>query len=226
MKPRPELSGLDIVIIGSFNPAIFHPAWFAKNSLIMSSESETARVTISNADVTDFSLDWLNCRVFQERFQLSTNQEPYFDVLKDLALSTFILLPHTPIIQLGINFQYHYPLKSEEAWHKVGNSLAPKSFWSKHLRQPGMKIVTIQGERQDDEKGFMFVRVEPSVRVTFGIYMMFTDHYELNPENEIGNGAIALNRILTKNWESSQQKAREIAEDIVTIGDGNYDSLS
>src|SRR5687767_12874321 len=35
----PEINGMSIVLIGNFNPAIFHSAWFAKFGLLPEEES-------------------------------------------------------------------------------------------------------------------------------------------------------------------------------------------
>ena len=42
MRIDPEISGVGIVVLGSFNPAIFTPAWFALHGLLPKSVADSA----------------------------------------------------------------------------------------------------------------------------------------------------------------------------------------
>jgi hypothetical protein len=55
-----ELEGLTIVVVGSFNPAIFHPAWFSRCNLIRQEEADSAKVEIVHSEVAQFSGDWFS----------------------------------------------------------------------------------------------------------------------------------------------------------------------
>ena len=35
-----EAEGLDVIVVGSFNPAIFHPEWFLRHNLIGDQDSK------------------------------------------------------------------------------------------------------------------------------------------------------------------------------------------
>jgi len=79
---KAELSGINIVILGSFNPKIFQPAWFAANELIRKLEAEEADTEIIHNDISIFRIgDWLRLEVTRDRFNASTEQEAYFEVL-------------------------------------------------------------------------------------------------------------------------------------------------
>jgi hypothetical protein len=220
MRLRPESKGLNIVVRGSFNPAIFHPSWFAKCDLIRSQEADAAKIVIVNPDVADFSLGWGQFRAFQDTFQISTTEEPYYEPVKDLIIGTFTYLHHTPIYQLGINFDFEYQMASEKSWHNVGNTLVPKPFWEEVLDNPGMRSLIVQGERSDGEKGHIWTTVVPSGKFKFGIGISINDHYELNSNNVVGGGVDTLKRILSNNWKISLQKAEEIAHHIAQVGAG------
>ena len=49
---KAELSGINIVMLGSFNPKIFQPAWFAANELIRNLEAEEADTQIIHNDIS------------------------------------------------------------------------------------------------------------------------------------------------------------------------------
>ena len=43
MRIEPEISGVQIVLVGDFNPAIFTPAWFALYRLLPESVASSAK---------------------------------------------------------------------------------------------------------------------------------------------------------------------------------------
>src|SRR5580700_4118396 len=68
----PEAEGASIVMIGSFNPAIFQPRWLGAQQLIRAEEAEDAKITIIQAQVADFSTEWFQLQVLQQRFTVFT----------------------------------------------------------------------------------------------------------------------------------------------------------
>lgn len=129
MSSQLDTQGVSVVLRGNFNPAIFHPSWFASQDLIRRQEAEAASVEIVHAEAAIFNADWLQIHVFRDRFQARTFQEPYYEALRDLVIGVFSYLNHTPIRIMGINRLFHFRLESEEVWHKVGDRLAPKQDW-------------------------------------------------------------------------------------------------
>jgi len=212
---KAELSGISIVMLGSFNPKIFQPAWFAANELIRKLEAEEADTEIIHNDISIFRIgDWLRVEVTRDRFHASTEQEAYFEVLVDFVLGTFSLLSHTPAGILGINTSMHYRIKNEKLWHKIGDKLAPKEPWNSLMRDPGMTRVEMQDIRVDGPKGYLRVRVEPSTRITPGILINTNDHYEVDdPKN--ATGCSELMEILNTNWKSSIYGVEDIAKTII-----------
>lgn len=212
---KAELSGINIVILGSFNPKIFQPAWFAANELIRKLEAEEADTEIIHNDISIFRIgDWLRLEVTRDRFNASTEQEAYFEVLVDFVLGTFSLLSHTPAGILGINTAMHYRVKNEKLWHEIGDKLAPKEPWKLLMRAPRLTRVEMQDVRVDGPKGYLRVRVEPSTRITPGIFINTNDHYEVDdPKN--ATGCSELMEILNTNWKSSIYGVGDIAGTII-----------
>ena len=220
MQPQLRIQGTNIVIRGAFNPAIFHPSWLATQGLIRLQEADAAEIEIVHPQVTIFNAEWLRMAVTVDRFQVATTQVPYYEFLRDLAVGIFDLLRHTPLTVLGINQDFHYQLQSESAWHRVGHQLAPKEHWSAVLSGPGMKRLEMQGKRSDDFKGYILVKVEPSVRVTpHGLYISVNDHYELPSASESPASAEEAIEILSEQWMDSMQRGLQIAERIVSLGE-------
>ncbi len=207
---HPAFQGHNIVLVGNFNPAIFQPAWFAAEELIRKQEAEEANLIIGHPDIMIFSLDWLRVEVDRERFIASTTMEPYDEIVRDLVLGTFKLLPHTPITIMGINRQRHFEMSSEEQWHKAGHTLAPKEIWNDVLKNPGTMSITMEeSQRSDGLDGYVRVTVEPSNKVHPGIFIKVNDHFEIrNPEKTSGNKDII--DILENNWSNSYRRSAKM----------------
>ena len=178
-----EREGRTIVLVGSFNAKIFHPFWFAKQGILPDEDAEVAEV-VGGPDFVNFNIGWLQCLVTPTNFQATTTAPEQRDALRDFVLATFQLLMHTPIVLMGINYEGHFGTVSETRWHEIGHLLTPKTFWSEILDEPGMRSLTMEGRRTDGRRGHIHVTVEPSIRVTNGIYVRINDHYDLRPESE------------------------------------------
>jgi hypothetical protein len=44
--PNCELEGTSVVLVGNFNPAIFHPSWLASHNMVRGGEAEKAQIQI------------------------------------------------------------------------------------------------------------------------------------------------------------------------------------
>ena len=219
MPQKPAKQGLNIVVLGQFNPAIFHPVWFAAQDLIRSQEAENAEIQLIHPDAAIFQIDWARIHIVRERFQAGTPQEPYFEPLRDLVSGVFSLLGHTPTRALGINWEFHYRLTSEKIWHQVGHQLAPKDVWKDLLNAPGTRSLVIEGERSDGRSGYIRAKVEPSSKIEYGVNIEVNDHYDLEGDSKSASRTDRLIEILSENWNESMRRAHEIAEKIAGLGD-------
>src|SRR5438093_10129380 len=101
MAPTVELGGVAVVGAGSFNPAIFHPTWFARNKLLAESDAEHALHRGDSGDpqivitpqLTAFNAGWLSIQVTLEQLIFSTVEEARELELRNLAKGVFELLP-------------------------------------------------------------------------------------------------------------------------------------
>lgn len=208
---KPEIQAVSVVLLGSFNPGIFHPAWFASEGLIQKSESESSEIAVITSDVAAFSVGWMALEVLHDRFTITTNQPQYFEALRDLAMGTFTLLRHTPVKHLGINKLDHYGSENREEWHHLGHRLAPPDQWSDLLEKPGMRRIQIEGVRPDNHKGRILVTIEPSSKVNPGVYFQVNDHYDVGAVEE-GRSCEAAIRILRSEWQKSLDRAARITK--------------
>ena len=195
-----------VVLVGSFNPTIFHPAWLSKYNLIPSVEADGAKVEIIHNELSSFSLEWLHVQVTHQKFVARTNDRSHYNPLRDLVISIFNILEHTPIKQLGMNRQLDFLIDNEKDWHKVGHTLAPKDIWKKSLTEPLLTGLSIESQRTDGLNGKINVRLEPSKRTKYGVFVGVNNHVELS-----NGGKLTVPLILSEHWEKNINKALDIA---------------
>ncbi|MBL4783268.1 MAG: hypothetical protein JKX92_13585 [Porticoccaceae bacterium] len=193
---------LSVVILGSFNPAIYHPEWFARHDLISQPESEEASLEVCHPDITKFSTSWFELEVTQTRFLVTSNTTSRSEELRDLVLNVFAILCETPMVAIGINSTFEYSCSSVDAWHKVGHLLAPKNIWLSPFpnlieQEVGMRSVEIEYPRQDGLPGFYRVSVTPTKPVPSPCFAFkVNSHVELG---EIKNTTVT--KLLSEKWE-------------------------
>lgn len=219
MRPQLKIQGVSIVLRGAFNPAIFHPSWLAAQELIRSQEAEEAEIEIVHPQVAQFEAGWLRMNVISDRLQARTTLEPFYEPLRDLVIGICQLTAHTPLRVIGINRDFHYGLASESAWHTVGHRLVPKQDWEDVLSSPGMRTLTVEGQRPDKLEGYIRVKVEPSTRVSFGVYTEINDHYVLPSANKSPASAREAIAIISEQWNQSMKRGLQIAEKVVSLGE-------
>lgn len=191
-----------IVIIGDFNPIIFHPEWFSKNGLIPSSEAEAAKIKVVHRDITLFNLEWLNFELTRERFKVSTSNEAMYEPLRDLVIGVFRLLSHTPLKMLGINNEIHFQIPVQETLDFF-DVLSPSSYWNGVLDEPYFGSILMREERKEGLPGFLGIKIEASGKVEGGLFFQFNDHYQVKNE---GTKVLDAKEILTT-LESKWQKS-------------------
>lgn len=220
-----ELSGISIVLVGSFNPALFHPTWFAKRELIGDSPVQEAlerEQVLVTPDLSSFSADWLGVQVTQQQAVFSTVEEGREFDLRDLVVGVFELLPETPVDAVGINTDVHFRLESEEDWHAFGDKYLPKDLWEplfqgeRWRRRPdghtvGMRTLTVEAWRED-VTGFLRIEIAPSVRITpHGVYTGINAHLQLTTDENRSNGFEGA-RTVAEQWEDTRALERELLD--------------
>lgn len=220
MLPAAEIRGMSIVLVGDFNPAIFQPAWFGAQGLIRPTEANRADVEIVHSEVTKFKLEWCVLQVTRDRFIVETSQDAFFETSRDLVLATFELLGHTPVRAMGINTQVHYRMSSTDKWRKLSRALASEVKWQGLLEQAQLENVTMQGARPDHRHGYVQVQVQPSRRVTCGVFVNINDHYvTTEPQLAATTGTRLAMEILRQHWQASNERSLDILKKLVTGGE-------
>jgi hypothetical protein len=208
----PEISGASIVLVGSFNPKIFQPEWFARQGLLRNAEAEAADIKIVAPQICHFETESFIVQVTQERFLAASKPNVNSAPLRDLVQGTFFILEHTPVTAMGLNYQMHFAMGSEETWHLIGDRLAPKEGWQDVLEgRPGLLSMTIRTNWSNPPGTLYHVRVEPSMQVKHGVFFEANEHYP-GRESEQLKG---LMEILAKRWEEGQVYASRVTDHIL-----------
>jgi hypothetical protein len=206
-----ELEGWQVVLVGNFNPGIFHPAWFEKIGLISKEESLNAKIEIVRPEVSNFVVGSINVLVTLDRCQLDTSDPASSGQLRDIAIGSFRVLDQTPFKQMGVNHMMHFKMDSTESWHKVGHTLVPKGIWSDLIDTPGTLRVELQGVRKGSSAKSITVTVEPSKKVVPGVYVGTNEHFELSKDQE----SQVLIDVLNTQWDEIHKFARFLGEELL-----------
>jgi hypothetical protein len=216
--PAPDIHGASIVLLGSFNPAIFHPAWFHKQGLVSDEEHDAAAIQVMLPDFARFNIDWLEITVTLDRFEVASGEPENFNLLRDIVIGTFRILQHTPIKAIGVNRNEHFKLP-EDRWHEIGDALVPKDVWSTVLDAPGLRALTVEGVRTDNYAGYIRANVEPSVRVHPGIYIGVNDHFQLDEDSK-DSGVLDSSQavsVLESEWDGILERAPRIIDTVLKV---------
>ncbi len=226
MRIEPEISGVSIVLLGDFNPAIFTPAWFALHGLLTEQAANSANLQIAHPDLTIFSTEWVELSIQRNHFQASTQREPYIRVC-DLLVRVFKEhLYHTPIKAFGINREVHFRVKNQVERDNIGKLLAPIEPWGPWKDElkfddvyGGMTSLTMSQNRLPDRpQGSINITVEPSLRIAdmqSGIYVRINDHYAI--ESTDTEGQVKSIKFLEDRFEESIKRSDGIVDHVMSL---------
>ena len=226
MRIEPEISGLAVVLLGDFNPAIFTPAWFTLHGLLPRA-ADSADLKVAHRQVAEFSIDWLRLQVTSDRFAANTEQAPHVRV-KDLVMRVFKEhLSHTPLRAMGINRSVDFRVGGLAERDRIGRTLAPVEPWGRWAaelgvdgEQGGMTSLTMcqVSPTGRPRGGSVNVKVEPSRRIgqgRSGIFVEVNDHYVADSGDT--GGSSQLMEFLDRQFDTSIRRADEIIDHMMSL---------
>ena len=210
----PDAEEIAVVLVGSFNPGIFHPEWFLRQEILLPQEAEEAKLKVVSPEVTEVLFLDMKLDVFPDHFVLETHDASRAEKLQDIIINVLTRLPHTPVTACGLNNTLHFDLKGQAYWHKIGHTLAPKELiWNDVLEKPGMASLVIKGVRSGEFPGEVNVTVAPSrnPKMPHGLFVASNFHFPV-PRNESGTPRSELVLpYVEKEWKSALEQARRVA---------------
>jgi len=226
MRIESEIGGVAIVLLGSFNPAIFTPAWFERHGLLPPGAGN-ANLRIAHPEITAFDVGWLDLEVTRERLQARTFQGPDIRV-HDLVLRLLTeQLPHMPVRAMGINLEVHFRLNAGQL-NRLTRALAPVDLCSAaevgSQDEPRMISLTMHkpvATTPPIAQHQINVTVGPSERLqdaySSGVCVRVNDHYALDGEG--AGSATRLGDLLVGNYEDSLQNGKSLAERVISLSE-------
>ncbi len=208
-RPQQIQREISLVVLGAFNPSIFHPSWFAQEDLIRHEEVDVDKIEIIHSEVAIFQLDWLRLQVTRDRLALHSKRESHYEATRDLLIGTLDLLRHIPTRALGINHDLVLEYESKDQFNQLGRELVPAEKWTAVLQRPDMVRVEEQGERTDGHDGYIRVKVEPILDGGKNVLCEVNDHFSLSQEN-MSISTVAIGKLLNVEWRNISERANQI----------------
>lgn len=231
MRLETTADNVSIVLLGAFNPKIFHPAWLAMHNLISSEQANKADINIVHGDITQFTAAYMKFEIHAGRFAV-TCDTIYKDVIRDLVVATFREhLPHSPVWQLGINRAISFSCGSEGMRNKFGTALAPKSpwgSWGKEIEQStaengshgGMiRLIVHQRPRPDGLNGHIQADIRPDPNEISAVIVDINNHFTIGDTDKT-IGCLGAMETLFERWQSSMEGAEYIVDGLMATVEG------
>lgn len=231
MKVKPEVSGVHVVFVGDFNPAMFTPAWFELHGLLPKGAADRAELQIAVPGFLTFSLDWFEFRAMQERLEFRTAHEPYIRIC-DLVVNMFKEpLHHMPVTAVGINRDVHFCVESPDDRSRIGRELAPLEPWG-HIGEKlhlgsgneAMPSLSMTGGFNDGRppEDKVVITVRPSVLTAdkqVGIFVGVNDHYTIKKDRSVMQKQFM--ESFGERFESSIENSNDIVNQIMSLADNS-----
>ena len=229
MRIKPQTDQTVIALEGSFNPAIFQPAWFARHGMLGEKEAENPDISQTNNQLM-FKTDALEVHVVRDRF-LAASLDNNSEHVKDLLISCFRkFLPHTPILSLRISRYIHFDAGTSRNVDHVRNLLVPMEPWgqwgdkieeSSHQSSKNGMLSVVVGQQLQFDRGVINVvaRVEPSLRMSSGagIFIEVENSFQFAGNKLTIQDASLGIQVLEDNWESSLERTETIFNQIMKL---------
>ena len=215
----PELENCTVVLLGSFNPAIFHPEWFVRMGLLSVGAVDPAGIKVVSPDVSECLLGPVKVFCDNTRLIFSVGNMTDSDKLQDLVIGSLGILGHVPLTAAGINQEGVFKAGSEAHWHKIGHSLAPKDLvWNRLGTEPGTQQVLIKYPLDKSSGTVQQISVAPYPQGTQlhpAIKISTNIHYQIGSDTEMpssgGTASIAIEFIRAQ-WKHATTRARAVAD--------------
>lgn len=226
MAPEIERNNWSIVLIGSFNPAIFHPSWYLHNRVSSKEVAEAATISVVHPEIASISLGTMRIEVQQNRYTVQTELPPDVAILDHIVLVFGDLLPHSEIEQFGINRAAHFRTRDRDARISLGRLFAPTEPWGEFgeriARSQGDQIGGMMGVTMRENlnesawAGHIDARLSPAYELDreTGVQVLVNNHFSIK-EYEKGEGTSRALSVLRSEFEPRMAASEKIISAIL-----------
>lgn len=177
-----------IVLIGGFNPLIFHPFWMLQKGLI-SEKDVTEKEILVHENLTQFKIgQWLEFNVNKNRCEFKIASSDFIPIMLDLIKGTLNALPEVPIAAIGINRGCILKLDNENDYYNVGATLAPLDLWVDSFNKPRLRTIAIEDTTSEKFVGktrCLIIKPAYEENVQYAIDVNMNNHYELKAQKVV-----------------------------------------
>lgn len=230
MKFETTTDQASIVLLGAFNPKIFHPTWLALHDLISPEQADDAEINIVHTDITQFAAAYMSFEIHTSRFLVRCDTI-HKDVISDLVLTAFRdHLPHTPVWSVGINRKISYSCGSESARNELGIRLAPRGPWGSWGQEIDrsvgdeashggmMRLVMRQQPRPDGLAGHIQAELRPDPTEGSRVVVDINNHFKIGTAEETIGCHDAM-EVLIERWQPSMENAEYIVDGLMATSE-------
>ena len=207
------LERCNVVVLGNFNPPIFHPEWFSRHGILPGEEIEGLisepktkeipeigikifygqRFVVGN-DQARINFHSLNFIVTRNKFDIRCEKRAHFPLLLKFLKKIFKLLPETPISAYGINFEEHFTFDATQE-ELIGKFFTKKDALVRLFGDDAQYGYTVFANKGNAKITFV---VRPSPSLEGGIYINANFHYE----NETSDSEFIANTVQENFYEA------------------------
>jgi plasmid maintenance system killer protein len=184
-----------IVLLGSFNPAIFQPEWFLKHSIVPEEEIEglTAAPNIKEIPEIGLKLEYgqsffvtndqavinfktFTMRTLRDKLEIISKDKNSFTLISNFIKKLFKILEETPLKAYGINFNEHY--RFDENYDQIFNKFFSKN---ENLRSFfGQELICGFTLKTKQANSILTLTMRPSDKLKDGVYLKANFHYDIS----------------------------------------------
>ncbi len=223
-KMIPERKQYSVVMLGDFNPNLFHPEWFCRQSVISREDADFAIDKnapfpfIVSPQITLFRTPQMTIRIEAKRFEVKAEKEPLI-LLIDFITKTFENLGANSISAFGYNYSAHYKVESEEAFHKIGDKLAPKEYWDSLLtdevsgdhRKSGLAMIQMK-KFKDNSEDYILFTVQGSSLMQNALLLSCNDHNIISNDEQSADYVMEM---ISESYENSFKKMEQLQMELL-----------
>lgn len=212
--PQLDTEYRGIVLLGSFTPEVFHPGWFAARALIRPDEAEAANIVLMAPEVALFHLPWADVRALSNRVDFTISEPTAYEAGRDLVASLGRVVGF-PVRAVGLNHHTHWKMPAEHGLDRFGASVA-ETMAALGLNDSHLRSLETRAERQDEDyPGAIGVTMQPSDKVSGGVYVSVNDHYDLAEGGDPEERTERFLDVLSARWDMSGSLGAKLAEDLI-----------
>ena len=214
---REAIESVSVVIAGQDLPVNFlHPSSLKRMEVLSISDLDEATVLAYVPD--DYIKVRLNFGVVDgetSRIVLkSLPSVPIPEKIRDMAVSILAKMETGEVGAFGINHDVHFPIVDQSNYAALRSVFIKPEIWSGVFDDPLVNVLTVRKPRDDGLDGHVIVKVEPSVRITVGMFATVNDHYDVKGTKTREQAY----RLITSGWEASAARASNILSRLRTLG--------